>query len=100
VNCTGQETDLRRISDPLINNLFAAGLARPGPVGIGLDTTVDGQILDRDGAAVPGLYTLGASRVGTLWESTAIPEIRAQAAALGAAIANRFEPAESTRLAG
>ena len=100
VNCTGQEVDLRRIADPLLINLFESGIARPGPVGIGLDTTADGQILDRDGEPVPGLYTLGATRVGTLWESTAIPEIRAQAAALGTTIANRFAPAESARLAG
>ncbi len=100
VNCTGQENDLRRISDPLLTSLFESGIARPGPVGMGLDTTTDGQILDRDGEPVPGLYTLGASRVGTLWESTAIPEIRAQAAALGTIIANRFAPAESARLAG
>ena len=90
VNCTGQEVDLRRISDPLLTSLFESGIARPGPVGMGLDTNTDGQILDRDGEPVPGLYTLGASRVGSLWESTAIPEIRAQAAALGVTIANRF----------
>ena len=56
---------------------------------MGLDTTADGQILDRDGQAVPGVYTLGATRVGTLWESTAIPEIRAQAAVVGASIAHQ-----------
>ena len=89
VNCTGQETDLRRVCDPLITSLFESGTARPGPVGMGLDTTADGQILDRDGQAVPGVYTLGATRVGTLWESTAIPEIRAQAAVVGASIAHQ-----------
>ena len=87
VNCTGQETDLRRIADPLIAGLFESGTARPGPVGLGLDTTSDGQVLDRDGEPVPGLYTLGATRVGTLWESTAIAEIRAQAAVVGVSIA-------------
>jgi uncharacterized NAD(P)/FAD-binding protein YdhS len=93
VNCTGQETDPRRISDPLITGLFESGTARPGPIGLGLDTTGDGQILDRDGGTVPGLYTLGATRVGTLCESTAIPEIRAQASAVGAAVAYRLAPA-------
>jgi uncharacterized NAD(P)/FAD-binding protein YdhS len=100
VNCTGQEVDLRRLSDPLLTSLFESGIARPGPVGMGLDTTADGQILDGDGEPVPGLYTLGASRVGTLWESTAIPEIRAQAAQLGATIAQQFQPVELARLAG
>jgi len=93
VNCTGQETDLRRVSDPLITGLFESGTARPGPVGLGLDTAGDGQILNRDGGTVPGLYTLGATRVGTLWESTAIPEIRTQACAVGAAVVDRLASA-------
>ena len=37
---------------------------------------------------VPGLYAVGPPRKGTLWESTAIPEIRAQAAAVADGIAS------------
>jgi uncharacterized NAD(P)/FAD-binding protein YdhS len=37
---------------------------------------------------VPGLYAVGPPRKGTLWESTAIPEIRAQAAQVAAAVAD------------
>jgi uncharacterized NAD(P)/FAD-binding protein YdhS len=93
VNCTGHERNLSRVSDPLITGLFESGTARPGPVSIGLDTNSDGQVLDRDGGIVPGLYTLGATRMGTLWESTAIPEIRTQACAVGAAVVGRFTSA-------
>ena len=34
------------------------------------------------GQVVPGLYVVGPPRKGTLWETTAVPEIRGQAAAL------------------
>ncbi|HEX4246464.1 MAG TPA: FAD/NAD(P)-binding protein [Pseudonocardia sp.] len=90
VNCTGRDPDLRRSGDPLIRSLLDGGTARPGPLGLGLDTDLDGGVLDRDGVPVPGLFTLGATRVGQLWESTAIPEIREQAAALGGHLAGHL----------
>ncbi|MFM7878658.1 MAG: hypothetical protein ACKO8M_19880, partial [Microcystis panniformis] len=39
-------------------------------------------ILGPDGTASPTLYTLGNPRKGDLWETTAIPELRLQAAEL------------------
>ena len=43
------------------------------------------QVLGADGAPVAGLWTLGALRTGTLWESVAMPELRGQAARLAEA---------------
>ncbi|GAB3896711.1 hypothetical protein GCM10029964_078450 [Kibdelosporangium lantanae] len=74
VNCTGPEEDVRRVDDPLMADLLATGLARPGPLGLGLDTEPDGRLVGSP------LWTLGALRRGNLWETTAYPEIRAQAA--------------------
>jgi len=82
VNATGPNGDVRRSVHPLTRHLLAAGTIGPGPHRIGIDTTVDGQVRDATRHAVPGLWTLGSSRRGQLWESTAIPEIREQAAAL------------------
>jgi uncharacterized NAD(P)/FAD-binding protein YdhS len=79
VNATGPDGDLRRSPDPLLRSLFQAGYATPGPCTIGLATSRDGRLLDGHGGAVPGLWTLGCTRRGDLWESTAIPEIRDQA---------------------
>jgi len=39
-------------------------------------------VLDVSGQVVPGLYVVGPARKGVLWETTAIPEIRTQAASL------------------
>lgn len=80
VNCTGPLTDLSRTDDPLLRSLQARGLVVPDPLLLGLDSTPAGEVLGADGVVVPGLYAVGPPRKGTLWESTAIPEIRSQAA--------------------
>src|SRR6186997_1029295 len=69
----------------------AAGQAGAGPLGMGLATDHDGRVRAADGS-VGDLWTLGALRRGELWESTAIPEIRAQAHAIAAAIAAQIAP--------
>jgi uncharacterized NAD(P)/FAD-binding protein YdhS len=80
VNCTGPLTDISRSDDPLLQALQDRGLVRPDPLRLGLDSTPEGRVVGADGVPVPGLYAVGPPRKGTLWESTAIPEIRAQAA--------------------
>ncbi|MGH3878305.1 MAG: FAD/NAD(P)-binding protein [Actinophytocola sp.] len=85
VNCTGPSLDLRGAGDPLVAALLADGLAVPGPHGLGLDTDKAGRL--RAGGRPTGpLWTIGATRVGTLWESTAFPEIRDQAAAVAESV--------------
>jgi uncharacterized NAD(P)/FAD-binding protein YdhS len=83
VNCSGRETDFRCSEDPLVGSLLRSGIVRPGSLGMGLDTDRVGQLLDRAGDPVHGLYTLGAPRVGQLWETTAAAEICQQALDLG-----------------
>lgn len=82
VNATGLETRLENVANPLLQSLLAGGLARPGPHERGLDSAADGRLLDRSGVAQSMLYTLGSPRIGTLWETIAIPDLRVQAAAL------------------
>ncbi|MEV4949087.1 FAD/NAD(P)-binding protein [Streptomyces sp. NPDC053755] len=78
VDCTGPGLRLDAAADPLWGGLLAAGLAVPGPLGIGVATD-GGRLLDAGGEARRALFTLGAPRRGELWETTAIPEIRSQA---------------------
>ncbi len=52
------------------------------PLGLGLLTDNDGALIGRDGARSNVVFTLGPTRRGTLLETTAIPEIREQAASL------------------
>ncbi|MFG2381449.1 FAD/NAD(P)-binding protein [Streptomyces avermitilis] len=78
IDCTGPGP---RLDAPLWRSLFDSGAAVPGPLGMGV-ATGDGRLLDARGRAERPLFTLGAPRRGELWETTAIPEIRVQAAAL------------------
>ncbi|GHJ41315.1 FAD/NAD(P)-binding protein [Streptomyces sp. TS71-3] len=85
VDCTGPGLVPADTSDPLWRNLLHRGDAVPGPLGIGV-TTENGRLRDRDGRTARALWTLGAPRRGELWETTAIPEIRVQAAAVAEAL--------------
>jgi uncharacterized NAD(P)/FAD-binding protein YdhS len=86
INATGPSADYRTWDDPLVRALFDRGWIRPGPLGFGLDATTEGAILDQDGRVSTTLATLGPSLRGSLWETTAVPEIRAQAARLATRI--------------
>ncbi|HLZ10322.1 MAG TPA: FAD/NAD(P)-binding protein, partial [Chloroflexota bacterium] len=83
INCTGASLDYRVERPAMIDSLIGQGLARPNELGFGLDSAPNGAVLDSRGEPTPGLFTVGVLRKGDLWESTAIPELRAQAAALG-----------------
>ena len=79
LNATGVETRVERIRNPLLQQLLAAGHARPGPHGLGLDNDADGCLYDAAGQVDPRLRVVGSLRIGTLWESLAVPELRQQA---------------------
>ncbi|VXA91654.1 Pyridine nucleotide-disulfide oxidoreductase [Luteimonas sp. 9C] len=79
VNATGMEKRLSRAPGRLLPALHARGLVAPGPLDLGLATRGDGEVLDANGEVVPGLWTLGATRIGDLWETIAMPELRGQA---------------------
>jgi uncharacterized NAD(P)/FAD-binding protein YdhS len=82
IACTGPELRWTKAPDPFWAALFRRGVARPGPLGLGIATGPHGEVLDRDGAPNPRIFAVGPLRVGDLWETTAIPEIRVQAATL------------------
>jgi uncharacterized NAD(P)/FAD-binding protein YdhS len=82
VNCTGSEQDYRRVDSQLLRSLFGKGWLQANPPGVGVRTEEDGAVVDRHGAVMPWLYAIGSMRIGGLLETTAVPEIRGQAAAL------------------
>ncbi|HLQ67142.1 MAG TPA: FAD/NAD(P)-binding protein [Candidatus Limnocylindrales bacterium] len=82
LNATGPEGDYRRAGMAIVDRLFRDGMARPGSLGLGLDATAEGALLDSSGRPSEILSTLGPPLRGVLWETTAVPEIRVQAARL------------------
>lgn len=80
VNCTGPDTDLSRCADPLICNLRDGGLIQPDSLGLGLLATETGIAIGSRGP-VHWLTIAGPLRRAQLWENTAVPELRIEAAA-------------------
>jgi uncharacterized NAD(P)/FAD-binding protein YdhS len=101
VNCTGTSTVVRPGTDPLFDDLLTprAGVARGqlSTAGLGLQTR-HGRLVDSAGSTEAPVWTLGSVRRGELLESTAIPEIRSQAAHLATAVLGEIAP-EPRRLA-
>lgn len=79
INCTGPGRPWEAPANPVVTSLFARGLACPDVHGLGLATTADGCLVDVEGTAVPQVLVVGPPRRGTLFETTAVPELRSQA---------------------
>ncbi len=86
INCTGPAGSVVGAGVPLYDHLIAAGLAQPHALGLGLDTGEHGALRAADGTLSNSLFTIGWLRRGELWESVAIPEIRAQAGEIADAV--------------
>ncbi|HEY7271398.1 MAG TPA: FAD/NAD(P)-binding protein [Actinoplanes sp.] len=88
VNCAGPGR-LPAAAPTVVRDLLDAGVARIGPHRLGLDVDAAGRLVGADGSVQPGLWVLGPLRRGVLWETTAVPEIRAQARGLAAGLSEQ-----------
>lgn len=69
-------------ADALSRALLARGLVCDDAAGFGIEVNAGGQPLDARGKPTSGLYAIGPLLRGRDWETTAVPEIREQAAQL------------------
>ncbi len=81
INCTGPLPSNSVESNPVIGSLLVSGVLRPDELSLGIETTPEGNAIDADGREVADLFLVGTLRKSTDWESTAVPELRSQAAA-------------------
>jgi uncharacterized NAD(P)/FAD-binding protein YdhS len=88
VNCAGPGR-LPEAAGSFVGGLLDAGQARVGPHGLGLDIDDAGRLIGADGRADGGRWLIGPLRRGARWETTAVPEIRAQARLLATSIDRR-----------
>jgi len=88
IQATGLDLDARATSHPLVRQLVDDGLAEADPLGLGLSALPDGRLLRADGSAWPNLHATGILLSGALWETSAMREIGAQAAALAERLGN------------
>ncbi|WP_461488414.1 FAD/NAD(P)-binding protein [Pontibacter sp. HJ8] len=82
INCTGPQGDFTKVPIPLVQQLLKDGMIKPDPLSLGVLTMPDGTLVGEEGKPTVGLFTLGPPRKATLYESTALREIRQQAQAL------------------
>jgi uncharacterized NAD(P)/FAD-binding protein YdhS len=89
ISCKGVRSDPARSTNPIVQALFAKGLARADPLGIGLEVAPDCEVLDSEGRPSPRLFAIGPMSQAAFWEIVAVPDIRLQTAALASRIRER-----------
>lgn len=62
-------------TNPLLAQIGAAGLARPDPLGLGIDTDPGGHAIGRDGAAATSLFVASPLARGTFGELMGAPDL-------------------------
>jgi len=89
VNCTGPGSGPDSVLSPALRSLVDAAHLELDPFGLGVLTDELGRARAR-GVVRSDLLVVGTLRKAQLWESTAVPELRAQAAGVASAIASRL----------
>ncbi|WP_035744023.1 FAD/NAD(P)-binding protein [Haematobacter missouriensis] len=84
IDCRGIRRDPERSASPLVAELLRSGLARIDPLRLGLDVTLQGAVIARDGTVSQKIHAAGPPSRAALWEITAIPDIREQVTRLAA----------------
>ncbi|MCU1361310.1 MAG: dependent oxidoreductase [Ilumatobacteraceae bacterium] len=89
INCTGPSSDIRRRDDAFIECLLSFGHATAAWRGWGLDVDDCGRMQHCSDVGSTSISAIGPLRLGADYETTAIPEIRLQAASLALRLASR-----------
>jgi uncharacterized NAD(P)/FAD-binding protein YdhS len=93
VNATGPSPSNSAAANPAIGSLLIQGLLAPDELNLGIQTTAGGNAIGMNGEPVRDLFVVGTLRKPDLWESTAVPELRAQAADAARRIVMSLSPA-------
>lgn len=91
INCTGPKENYVPSESTLFNNLFFRGLVQQDAMNMGIKAAPNFGVVDRDGNISEILFAIGSLLKGTLWESTAVPELRSQTFRLAETIARQLE---------
>ncbi|HEY2250071.1 MAG TPA: FAD/NAD(P)-binding protein [Planctomycetaceae bacterium] len=92
INCTGPQLSFSQAGVPLFDNLLRNGLVVTDELDLGIQVDDNFAAIGRDGRASRRLFALGPLLRGSLWETTAVPELRGQAMRVAEALLER-EPA-------
>lgn len=92
LNCTGPEMDIAGSQNRLLKNLRDRELVIVGPLRVGIESTADGNARGRADKAI---FPIGSLLTGEHFESTAVPELRAQAKQVAAKVLERLADLEA-----
>jgi uncharacterized NAD(P)/FAD-binding protein YdhS len=95
INCTGPLSDVEQSDDPLVAGLLTAGLARPDACQLGLEVDEQSRVVGADGAPADRLFAVGPLTRGQVWEMTAVPDIRIQAAQVAGVVLRSLAGSEA-----
>jgi uncharacterized NAD(P)/FAD-binding protein YdhS len=79
INCTGPSESFSNTTSPLYQNLLSRGLVQADEMDMGIRATGDFAVVEQSGEASQFMLALGPMLKGTLWETSAVPELRSQA---------------------
>ncbi len=97
VNCTGPHGDLSAAGGSLLSDLCQNGLVQSDALNLGLKVDSRCRAIGSDGLPTPGLFVVGPLTRGAFWETTAVPDLRRQAADVARSIALDFAPPHRRR---
>lgn len=100
INCTGPMPANRPESNPVIGSLLTQGQLCLDELALGVETTAAGNAIASGGAEVPDMFVVGTLRKPAVWESTAVPELRGQAATVAERILDRLMFSSQTEAMG
>jgi uncharacterized NAD(P)/FAD-binding protein YdhS len=96
VNCTGPQAGFSTGTDPLFKTLLERGLVRADALDMGIEVDADFAAVEGDGRRSRFLYALGPLLRGSLWETTAVPELRGQAMRVAQLLLRDVHPTPAT----
>jgi uncharacterized NAD(P)/FAD-binding protein YdhS len=77
--CTGPDLDFRKAAQPVVRDLIDRRLVQLDADNLGFLVADDFALMEQDCEPSPPLFALRPLIKGSLWETTATPEIRVQA---------------------
>jgi len=79
INCTGPQARFSQAGVPLFDRLLEQGLVRNDELDMGIEVDEDFAAIEADGSTSRLIHAIGPLLKGSLWETTAVPELRGQA---------------------
>lgn len=87
INCTGPSYNIKEQPNPLLISLLERRLAEPDGMGLGLNVDEHYRLLtSKTNKTKSPIFAIGSLLFGTLFETVAVPELRAQSHAIASDI--------------